>query len=155
MRQLGSGQSVAFILPEEISTKIRKRTRVDEDDNIEVEEVLLWCIGETWTDLRKSIAPWAVQGQRYESNKQILNGKDTTEEQAKLVLEPDAQSMEDRYRPAVQDIDGKKRVDGWDRSQPNIARIIKQCEDYGVMGHFDENDLEEEQEVSLIMNITC
>jgi hypothetical protein len=152
MRKLGNGQTVAFILPEEISTKIRKRTRTDEEEDIEVEEVLLWCIGETWTDLRKSISPWAVQGHRHESSKQVLNGRDTTEEQAKLVLEPDAQTLEARYRPTVQDIDGKKRVDGWDKSNPNIARIIKQCEDYGVMGNFDKEDLEEEQEVSLVTN---
>lgn len=75
MRKLGVGRTLAFILTEEIATKVRKRTKLDDEDRIGVEEVILWSMGETFTDLRKSIGPWAVQGQRFESNQKLLKGK--------------------------------------------------------------------------------
>jgi hypothetical protein len=148
MRKLGFGQSVALILPEEISTKVYERTRKDDRRKILVEDVLLWCIGETWSNLKASIPLWAVQGHRYESSKHFLKGKDTTEEQGRMLLEPEAQSLEARYRPTMQDIDGRTRLSGWDTSQEPIAQIVKRCEDFGAMG-FSNADLEEEQEVSL------
>jgi hypothetical protein len=147
MRKLGHGQSVALILTEEIATKVCDRTRNEGDEDISVEDVILWCIGESWSNLKSSIPLWAIQGHRYESNKHLLKGKYTTEDQARVFLEPEAQSLEDRYRPLVQDIDGKTRLDSWDTTNENIALIVKGCKDFGAMG-FSTADLEEEQEVS-------
>lgn len=146
MRKLGFGQSVAFILPPEMSMKIRERTRNEGDVPVTVEDVLVWSITESWCDLRRSMPLWAVQGHRYESNKRFFKGKDTTVDDAKNFLEPEAQTLEHRYRPEVQDIDGKARLSGWDTSNESIMKIVKRCEDFSAMG-FSIADLEEEQEV--------
>jgi len=146
MRKLGHGQSVALILPEEVATKICDLTSNDGDEEISVKDVLLWCIAESWINLKRSMPSWGIQGHRYETTKHLLNGKDTTVEQAKKFLEPEAQSLEARYRPNVQDLDGKARLSTWDTSSGPIAQIMKQLEEFGVMG-FSNADAEEEQEV--------
>jgi hypothetical protein len=74
MRLLGKGQAITFIVPEEISTKIRERTGKNFNDLIEVADVLCWSIGETWVDLKRSMPLWAVQGHRYETHKHLLHG---------------------------------------------------------------------------------
>ncbi|KAH4108552.1 hypothetical protein HBI25_111470 [Parastagonospora nodorum] len=148
MRKLGHGQSVALILPEEIATKICERTRNDGDEDISVKDVILWCIAESWIDLKRSMPSWGVQGHRHETTKHLLNGKDTTVEQAKKFLEPEAQSLEARYRPNVQDLDGKARLSTWDMSSEPIAQIAKQLKEFGVMG-FSNADADEEQEREL------
>ena len=147
MRKLGHGQSVALILPEEIATKICERTRNDGDEDISVKDVILWCIAESWINLRRSMTSWGIQGHRYETTKHLLNGENTTVEEAKKFLEPEAQSIEARYRPNVQDLDGKVRLGTWDISSEAIAQIVKQLKEFGVMG-FSNADADEEQEVS-------
>lgn len=147
MRKLDGGQSVTFILLEEISTKIRKRFRIRPRLSISPQDVLVWVILETWIYLRKCVPAWAVQGNRYESNQKFMRGEQTTEKHAEAMLEPDSKTIEDRYRPKMQDIDGGKRLKSWDMCNENVARIVKQCEDFRTLGHFDEEDLEEEQEV--------
>ncbi|KAH3956582.1 hypothetical protein HBH98_241660 [Parastagonospora nodorum] len=148
MRKLGHGQSVALILPEEIATKICERTRNDGDEDISVKDVILWCIAESWINLRRSMTSWGIQGHRYETTKHLLNGENTTVEEAKKFLEPEAQSIEARYRPNVQDLDGKVRLGTWDISSEAIAQIVKQLKEFGVMG-FSNADADEEQEREL------
>lgn len=38
---------------------------------IDVSDVLNWAISETWIDIRRSMALWATQGQRFERQKGI------------------------------------------------------------------------------------
>jgi hypothetical protein len=47
MRKLGIGQSIAFVVPEDISIKIRERTGKSHDIAIDVRDVLCWSIAET------------------------------------------------------------------------------------------------------------
>jgi hypothetical protein len=82
MRKLGHGQAITFIVPKEIETKIYERTGKHLSVPIEVADVLSWLIGETWSDLRRSMPLWAVQGQRYKSHKHLLNGTNTTKDEA-------------------------------------------------------------------------
>jgi hypothetical protein len=148
MRQLGRGQSVVFVLPLEISTKIRERCARNLRKPIEVIHVLCWSILETWKDLKKSMPLWAVQGVRYEQQKPHWNGINTTQEQAKACLELEAQTLNDRYRPSVQDLDGSGKMKRWDASSnQNIVEIIKRCRTFGAMGSAMA-DMDEEQEVS-------
>jgi hypothetical protein len=152
MRKLGHGQSITFIVPEEIKTKIYERTCKPLDSPIEVSDVLSWSIGETWTDLKRSIPLWAVQGQRFESHRHLLNGANTTQNEAKAFLEDEAQNLEVRYKPRVQGNDGSAHLSSWDMSNKNIARIVSKCHDFETMG-FSSAALSEEQERELAPEI--
>ncbi|KAJ4287163.1 hypothetical protein N0V90_012561 [Kalmusia sp. IMI 367209] len=146
MRKLGKGQSVIFCIPEEIQMKVLERTSKSRNTEIEVSDILIWVIAETWADMRRSIPLWATQGRRYEGHKDYLNGPETTTEQAKECLEKEAQSLEDRYRPCP-----RKRLDAtknWDTTNRNISKILERCRDFGTTS-FDTATLQEEQEREL------
>jgi hypothetical protein len=152
MRLLGKGQAITFIVPEEISTKIRERTCKNFNDLIEVADVLCWSIGETWVDLKRSMPLWAVQGHRYETHKHLLHGAHTTLAQAKGFLEDEAQSLEDRYRPLMQANRGMGLLKDWDMSNDNISKVVQRCKDFGATG-FGSAALSEEQERELAPEI--
>ncbi|OAL48858.1 hypothetical protein IQ07DRAFT_681560 [Pyrenochaeta sp. DS3sAY3a] len=146
MRKLGKGQSVTFCIPEEIQTKVLERTSKLRSTEIEVLDVLIWAITETWADMRRSIPLWATQGYRYEEHKDSLNGPETTVVQAKEFLEKEAQGLDDRYRPRPRKcFDATK---DWDTTNRNICEIVKRCRDFGAMS-FDTATLQEEQEREL------
>ncbi|CAO2650553.1 Nn.00g018450.m01.CDS01 [Neocucurbitaria sp. VM-36] len=148
MRKLGQGQSVTFIIPEEILTKIRERTRTHQSDDIELVDVLCWSISESWLDLKKSMPLWAVQGARYLAHERLFNGVDTTKEQAVALLEDEAQTLEARYKPKIHNKGPMAQFEDWDTSNSTIQRIVKRCQDFNAMG-FTSADLEEEQEREL------
>lgn len=152
MRKLGVGQSVAFIVPEEISTKIRERTKKPPDVSINVSDVLCWSITETWQDLKRSMPLWAVQGERFERNKNLLCGVATTSAQAEAFLEDEAQSLEARYKPHTKDEDSLGMLKAWDLTNPNIRQIITRCQEFEAMG-FGAATLSEEQERELAPEI--
>ncbi|PSN72933.1 hypothetical protein BS50DRAFT_616434 [Corynespora cassiicola Philippines] len=146
MRKLGKGQSVVFCIPEEIQTKIRDCTSKSANDNIEVSDVLTWAITETWIDTRRSMPLWATQGRRFEEYEGLLNGSNTSMEQAKAFLEDEAQTLDQRYRPRSQTAGSSLK--SWDRSNENIAKIIARCEEFEAM-NFNSATLHEEQEREL------
>lgn len=148
MRKLGKGQSVVFCVSEEIKTKIEERTSKSLGFKIEVIDVLTWAISETWTDLRRSMPLWATQGRRFEDHKHLLNGANTTNEQANMFLEDEAQSLEYRYRPRPLEQSKEAQLEGWDVSNPNVAEIIARCQEFDTM-NFNSATLQEEQEREL------
>jgi hypothetical protein len=147
MRQLGRGQSVMFLVPEEIATKVYEITSNDLDEPITVRDVLIWSIQETWTDLKKSMPLWAVQGHRFISHEQIVLEPDMTMEQAKDFLEDEGQDLETRYRPGTQGNKLASRSKEWNLENSSIAQIVERCQEFGAMG-LTSADFEEEQEVS-------
>ncbi|KAJ4367484.1 hypothetical protein N0V83_007067 [Neocucurbitaria cava] len=147
MRKLGQGQSVVFIVPEEISTKVRERTS-NPSEELELVDVLCWSISESWADLKKSMPLWAAQGARFLAHEGLLNGANTTKEQAAAFLEDEAQTLEARYKPQVYNRDPMAQFEEWDLSNPNIQQIVKRCRDFNAMG-FVAADLEEEEEREL------
>lgn len=152
MRKLGSGQAITFIVPEEIGTKIYELTGKHSGTSIEVPDVLAWAVGETWTDLKKSLPLWAVQGERFERHKYLLNGADTTKDAAAGFLEDEAVDLETRYKPRTQDTDGFAQLSSWDLSNPRMEKIISRCRDFEAMG-FGSAALSEEQERELAPEI--
>lgn len=150
LRKLGKGQSVVFCISEEIQGKITERTSKAADD-IQVLDVLMWAITETWSDLRRSMPLWATQGRRYEEHKYLLNGVETTVSQAKQFLEEEAQSVEYRYRPSVE-TSPSEAFKGWDISSPNVRKIIQRCQDFDTL-NFNAASLQEEQERELAPEI--
>jgi hypothetical protein len=153
LRKLGNGQSVCFVIPEEIQTKIYERSGKPIGTTIDVQDVLAWAIGETWCDLKKSLPLWAVQGNRFESHKHLLlNGPGTTKKEAEAFLEDEAASLETRYKPREADKDGSAHIGNWDMSNKNIINIVSRCRDFEAMG-FGSAALSEEQERELAPEI--
>ena len=151
MRKLGKGQSVIFCIPEEIQIKILEHTSKLRSTDIEVSDVLIWAIVETWADMRRSMPLWATQGRRYESHKAYLkNGADTTVKQAKAFLENEAQSLEDRYqpRPTPKGFEANAAKDQNPTTNKNIWEIFQRCRDFDATS-FDTATLQEEQEREL------
>ena len=144
LRKLGKGQSVIFMAPQEICTKIRERTGKHPDLPISVINVLCWSIGETWLDLLRSMPLWAVQGHRYETHKHLLDGANTTLAQAQAFLEDEAQSIEDRYAPVTKST-GQRMFK--ELNDPSIKQIHARCLAFQATG-FNSATLQEEQEVS-------
>lgn len=144
---LKQGQTVAFFVSHEIQTKIRERTcKLDEEDAIELIDVLCWCITETWIDLKKGMPLWAVQGARFLSQEHLMSGANTTREQAAKFLEPEAQSLEARYKPRAND--PFAQLNDWDMNNPHVQEIVQRCREYNAMG-FSSAELDEEQEREL------
>ncbi|KAF9695776.1 hypothetical protein EKO04_006190 [Ascochyta lentis] len=145
LRKLGKGQSVVFMVPEEIRTKICERMQKQPSTPITVIDVLCWSIGETWLDLSRSMPLWAVQGRRYEEHKHLLNGAETTLSQAQAFLEEEAQSIEDRYKPVT---NTANQFAGWDLNNPCIMQLKSRCLEFGAVG-ISSATLQEEQEREL------
>jgi hypothetical protein len=59
------GQSVVFFVLKEITTEIYNITSNEFLEPITVRNVLIWSISETWSDLKKSMPLWAVQGHQH------------------------------------------------------------------------------------------
>lgn len=101
MRNLGKGQTVVFLVPEEIKTKIIECT--SKATTITVFDVLHWSIAEQYNEARRSMPLWAVQGQRFIKQSKIwtdaLVGGATVlnKQHAKKLLEDEAQTLQDRY----------------------------------------------------------
>lgn len=85
--------------------KICSVAHLPESNKISVFDVLQWAISETYADTRRNMALWAIQGARFERQKDIWGQITDTEprqlslEQANKLLEKEAQSLEDRYSP--------------------------------------------------------
>ncbi|GAW18489.1 hypothetical protein ANO14919_079650 [Xylariales sp. No.14919] len=110
MRLLGMGQSVVFIVPDDIRIEILEtipRAR-SSDNDISVLDILKWAITETWSNAKHSVPLWALQGRRFEEHQRVWaefqdDGETSlSKERAERFLEEEAKSLEDRYRPCVE-----------------------------------------------------
>jgi hypothetical protein len=152
MRKLGLGQSIAFMVPEEISRKIHERTGKPSNVPIKVSDVLCWSIGETWQDLKRSMPLWAVQGERFERHKNLLCGAAATKTQAECFLEDESQTLKARYTPRTKYDSSMGLLKAWDLQNSNITKIVKRCHEFEAMG-FGAATLSEEQERELAPEI--
>ncbi|GAM88641.1 hypothetical protein ANO11243_066750 [Dothideomycetidae sp. 11243] len=151
LRKLGHGQSVLFCVPEEIRMKIGQTTNNGNSD-ITVADVLMWAIRETSTDLQRTIPLWAVQGERFEHQKTIWNKCRSdnritmTSERAEEFLEPEAQTIDKRYRPAASVT--QKLIEEPAETTPDVAAIRARCAAF-TTGNTLPAALQEEQEREL------
>ncbi|KAF2728036.1 hypothetical protein EJ04DRAFT_389558, partial [Polyplosphaeria fusca] len=113
-----------------------------------VADVLSWSISETLADLRHSMPLWAMQGRRYEDHKHLLNGSQTTVDQAERFLEDETQTISHRYRPRSQALPDAPQLDSGNTTNESIARIIARCHEFDTM-NFGSATLQEEQEQEL------
>ena len=150
MRKLGQGQSVVFCVPKEIKRQFLSQERAPTSTEIGVSEVLCWAITETWVDTRRSMSLWAVQGRRFEHQRQLWVDVGTEEEvmsrrHAERFMEDEAQTLEDRYRPSITaDTPAFVRAD----HTMNLRRIEDRCREFHTLEHSTAT-LREEQEREL------
>ncbi|KAK5165530.1 uncharacterized protein LTR77_009059 [Saxophila tyrrhenica] len=151
MRQLGKGQSVAFCVNEDIESKIRSYSRKSSNKVLDVEDVILWAISETFEMTRKMMPLWAVQGKRFLCQRALwlaVRSKGITtmlKAQADAFVEDEAQSLNHRYRP-------RSRRDGILQILPDsdgtLVDIKQRCEEFEGL-QLNASMLQEEQEREL------
>lgn len=150
MRKLGKGQSVVFCLSDEVKSKILALRGKERKFPLDVSDVLLWAISETWIDTRRSIPLWAVQGARFERQRELWqayhqeNFLDLTPGEAQEFLEPECQTLEQRYRPGHQ---ARPAFDNPSEGHPNLKMIWERCRRFEDLDAF--SSLQEEQEREL------
>ncbi|KAH1900111.1 hypothetical protein KXV57_008631 [Aspergillus fumigatus] len=155
MRKLGKGQSVVFCIPDEIRFKILALPHKCSRSDIDVADVLCWAVSETWVDIRRSMPLWAAQGKRYIQQCRLWeaasqDGKvQLSFSRASEFLEPESQSLDDRYRPRR----GEATVlhHQSDESTP-MCLISERCRDFDGLS-FGTAQLQEEQERELAPEI--
>ncbi|KAM3554434.1 hypothetical protein ARSEF4850_006456 [Beauveria asiatica] len=163
MRKLGSGQSVVFCLSQEMQFRVNRAVGNALNDGITVDDVLRWSIYETHADLHRMMPLWAIQGSRFERQKETWAKSKTptgirmSQDQAEEFLEEEAQTIEYRYRPtahnAAEDLRlrfGRLRLDVEENEA--LAAIQSRCEDFGV-SNSRSAVLQEEQEKELAPEI--
>ena len=104
LRKLGRGQAVTLVIPEDVSVKTRELNKLAPSAAVSVLDVLTWCVMNTNKSLKRGIVNWAKQAHRHELHKDLLNGADTTFEQAQAFLEEEDQSLSILYGPTPCDV---------------------------------------------------
>ncbi|KAL4994276.1 hypothetical protein BDV10DRAFT_189152 [Aspergillus recurvatus] len=153
MRKLGKGQSVVFCIPQEIQSKILSIIGKPSGYDISVSDVLRWAVSETWVDMQRSIPLWAIQGERFERQNNLW-GKarrygetQMSKTQAEEFLEQESQSLEQRYRPRLDD-NAPPFIKSDDEYNGNIRLILERCREFRNI-NFQSTQLQEEQERQL------
>ncbi|PYH83568.1 hypothetical protein BO82DRAFT_411285 [Aspergillus uvarum CBS 121591] len=155
MRKLGKGQSVVFCIPEEVKFKILTLCGRSPESDLTVAYVLRWAISETWDDMQRSMPLWAVQGKRYQAQARHWrvvrqDGQTSIPKcQAEGFLEPEYQSLEQRYRP------GRKNdlaLSSQYTDDADLCRILDRCREFATV-KFSAAQLQEEQERELAPEI--
>ena len=153
MRKLGQGQSVVFCISPEIQAKILENMKpYTQSKDIGVADVLLWSISETHAETRRSMPLWQVQGERFVTQSKIWKSMQNdagetslSRDNAELLLEEEAQSLEHRYRPHQ----GEGLSDRLSRSSDaDLKRIHDRCQKFDGLT-FNASTLQEEQEREL------
>ncbi|KAK1255540.1 hypothetical protein MKX08_009535 [Trichoderma sp. CBMAI-0020] len=149
MRKLGQGQSVVFCIPEEIQTKICSATGLSDSNKISVMNVLHWAISETYADTRRNMPLWAVQGQRFERQKAIWGevkdqkSRQLSLDEAKMLLEVEAQPMEERYSPRLMAHTSPNLPSSSENRA--ILEIQARCKQFDCLGSQQSTLLEEQE----------
>jgi hypothetical protein len=149
MRKLGKGQSVVFCIPVEIQAKILAANQIKNAADITVSDVISWAISETWIEIRRSMPLWSVQGRRFQHQRQLWHqnrdNDEFTQYQAKGFLEPESQTLEERYKPG-KDV---SPVTSLASSEDSDLRLISaRCQEFDDL-QFSSSSLHEEQEREL------
>ncbi|KAJ8068302.1 hypothetical protein OCU04_003865 [Sclerotinia nivalis] len=150
MRKLGKGQSVVFCAPNDIRRKILECVQRTASHEIEVKDVLLWCIKNTLDHIRKCVVPWAIQGKRHYERLAILRASPGIVPES--IQEPESQSLEERYGLGKEEADehwlGRRMSNTGKRYIKELANIRQKCIDFNSTS-FAGASFHEEQEREL------
>lgn len=147
MRKLGNGQSVVFCVPKEIKLNILHLNKKNNESSINVSDVLCWAMSETWAKIRRSMPLWAVQGNRFERQLELWHDArqgdslGMTPVHAEGFLEPECQSIEQRYKPTQNEA---LAVPPPRSDHKNLRSIFERCREFENLD-FRSSTLLEEQ----------
>jgi hypothetical protein len=148
MRKLGQGQSVVFLVPQDVGTLIKEQRPHGQE--ITTAEVIEWAISETFIANRRSMPLWKVQGQRYLRHRRVWKAGLQGTNAGKL-LEKECQEIELRYRPHFVDqsaLDACQEI----ASDPDSFKLEERCRQFGQT-NLELTGLQEEQERELAPEI--
>ena len=149
VRKLGKGQSVAFCGSREIQQKIRDCTgRIE--GAIGVADVLLWCFAVTCAQAWRSIPLRRTQGVRHQRRQPAYYKLSSATGSSRVefvrsILEPEAQSLEQRYGNCVSQEFPTADDEGFVSRERQLESIRARCQEFGGYS-FDAATLQEEQE---------
>ncbi|TVY37088.1 hypothetical protein LSUB1_G005891 [Lachnellula subtilissima] len=153
LRKLGQGQSVVFCAPLEVQSKILKYSGKREANLIEVEDVLLWTMRNSWDFTKNGMPLWATQGMRHYRRRAACDLSGVVPRVPVGILEPEALTLDERYGLDRQLIDervvcrNRLQVDN-DVTRSELCSIRAKCREFGLSS-FGDSDLHEEQEKEL------
>lgn len=155
MRKLGKGQSVLFCGPGEVQTKILQSCGKTTFDQVDVSDVLLWCIQNTWTHTRKSIPLWATQGMRHYHRRDACSNPSGLPAIQDSILEQESQTLQERYgfgghQIAEQQVFQNATSNPIGPYETELAAIRSKCREFGITS-FGGASLHEEQEREVCM----
>lgn len=153
LRKLGQGQSVVFVSPLEVQSKILEYTGKRDAKDIEVEDVLLWTTRNSWEFTKKGMPLWATQGFRHYRRRAACDFSGEIPHIPVGILEPEALTLDERYGLDKQVLNegvvcrNRIQVDT-DLTRGEVCSIRNKCREFGLVS-FGDSDLHEEQEREL------
>lgn len=153
LRKLGQGQSVVFCAPLEVESKILEYSGKKEAKLIEVEDVLLWTMRNSWDFTKNGMPLWATQGMRHYRRRAACDLSGAIPRVPIGILEPEALTLDERYGLDRQLVDegivcrNRIQVDN-DVTRAELCSIRAKCREFGLSS-FGDSDLHEEQEREL------
>ncbi|KAH7346369.1 hypothetical protein BKA65DRAFT_537048 [Rhexocercosporidium sp. MPI-PUGE-AT-0058] len=153
LRKLGYGQSVVFCAPLEIQLKLLECSGKKNASLLDVEDVLLWTIRNSWEFTKKGMPLWATQGIRHYRRRAACDYSGDVPKIPIGILEPDALTLDERYGLDKQNTDEvivcRNRIQAdSDLTRAELSSIRNKCREFGLRS-FGESDLHEEQEREL------
>ena len=143
MRKLGSDHSVLFYVSGEIWIKIRACVG-DNGRVLDSSDVLLWALSETCAQTISNGALWASQGENFDRRRtaweEYEGGKLTHSDLAKILLEPEARTLEELY-----DVRDKEDLNGVGSRSKRQETIRERCREFGIQPGQSSALLEEQE----------
>jgi hypothetical protein len=146
-----------FCAPMEIERSILSCSGKGHSETIEVSDVIRWTISETCMSIRKCVPLWATQGMRYQ-HRHVAWSKTPSDgglalEEAESLLEPESQTLQQRYGIQQQNEEERVVLQGAEDSKlaerkEQVEAIREKCREYQVAS-FRSATLQEEQEREL------
>ena len=107
MRNLGHGQSLAFVLPQEVLNGILDASEKSESDNIDSRDILLFCLRQTCATNQRQRVLWANYGIGYrvrhlvqeEDHSSAKSQAEADQGFLEKIIESDARPLEELYGP--------------------------------------------------------
>jgi hypothetical protein len=166
MRKLGNGQSVTFCVSPEMRKRIRRLGNLKDDRQLNVADIIVSSIRETWDDAHRSLPLWATLGIRHQQQEivwdEVAKAGELSAEHVQEYLEDEAQSLEQRYRPFPeangasdpQNLTSKlKEAEKLTSRQAQVSQIRAKCIEVGLANLDSTGALHEEQERELAPEI--
>ena len=143
---------MVFCAPLEVQSKILECSGKVDAKLIEVEDVLLWTMRNSWEFTKKGMPLWASQGMRHYRRRAACDISGEIPRIPVGILEAEALTLEERYGldRQVRDealVRNRMQVDN-DVTRAEVCSIRAKCREFGLSS-FGDSDLHEEQEREL------